>query len=90
LDAETEAALEEALATARRWKSEAERERAARRDAEAELAEAREELNTSRRALTSLRAAKEESDKYEADMADVVESLERRIKQLDESATANL
>lgn len=90
LDAETEAALEEALATVRKWKSEAERERAARQDAEAELAEAREELDKSRRALTSLRAAKEESDKYEADMADIVESLENRIKQLDESATANL
>ena len=44
LDAETEAALEEALETVRKWKSEAEREREARRDAEAELSEAREEV----------------------------------------------
>ena len=89
LDAETEAALEEALETVRKWKSEAERERAARRDAEAALSEAREELDTSRRTVSSLRAAKEEADQYETDMADIVESLENRIKQLGESATTN-
>ena len=77
LDAETEAALEEALETVRKWKSEAERERAARRDAEAALSEAREELDTSRRTVSSLRAAKEEADEYETDMADIVESLEK-------------
>ena len=73
----------------RKWKSEAEREREARRDAEAELSEAREELDTSRRMVSSLRAAKEEADQYETDMADIVESLENRIKQLGESATTN-
>ena len=88
LDAETEAALEEALETVRKWKSEAEREQRTR-EAQNRTFEAREELDTSRRTVSSLRAAKEEADQYETDMADIVESLENRIKQLGESATTS-
>jgi hypothetical protein len=81
LIAETEAALEEALSTARRWKSAAERERTSRERAENNLAECRSSL---------ARAFEERSraDSYERELETVIERLGDRIRALEFESSA--
>jgi chromosome segregation ATPase len=83
LDAETEAALEEALGTARRWKQATEEERRARASAEEELARTSSELMKCQSELSVLRSAKEESELFETEMEKIVERLSERINQLE-------
>ena len=85
LDAETEAALEEALAAARRWKSVAERAENGRNQAEQDLERMRVRLEECTTALKEMKVAKLESDKYEAEMESIVETLRERINGLQES-----
>ena len=88
LDAETEAALEEALGTARRWKQAAEQERRSRASAEEELARASSELTQCQSELSALRSAKEESELFETEMEKIVERLSERINQLETAMSA--
>ena len=81
LVAETEAALEEALGTARRWKSAAEKERTSRERIENELDDCRSSL---------ARAIEERSraESYERELEAVVERLGDRIRALESASPA--
>jgi|UniRef100_A0A7S0KI65 hypothetical protein len=85
LDAETEAALEEALTAARRWKSIAEREQNARNQTEEDLERMRVKLEECTTALNEMKVEKLESDKYEVEIESIVETLRDRINSLQDS-----
>ena len=82
LDAETEAALKEALETARRWKSVAEREQQERGRVEEDLERMRVKFKACKSSLKEMENAKLESDAYEAEMEQIIESLRESINRL--------
>ena len=87
---EAEAALADALETARRWKSAAERERAFREAAEDELERINGELHDALTSLSRARAEKHDSDRRAADVRGVVERVAERVRSLEDATGSTL